>query len=106
INRVVGAVNLFCGVPEEGDNSMMAKSRVNLSYVLLCILALATFAGAAHAQVAKQGFDTLSSLAFTHERLAYSQPIEPLENVQSAVSQATHSAWSTFRLSAPVEWRA
>ncbi|HEV7517607.1 MAG TPA: hypothetical protein VGR07_15005, partial [Thermoanaerobaculia bacterium] len=86
---------------------MMAKSRVNLSSVLLCILALAAvFAGVAHAQVAKQGHDTLSSLAFTHDRLAYSQPVEPLENVQSAVAQATQSAWSTFRLSAPVEWRA
>jgi hypothetical protein len=86
---------------------MMAKSRVNLSYLFLCILALATFfGGAAQAQVAKQGFDTLSSLAFTHERLAYSQPVEPLDNVQSAVAQATQAAWSTFRLSAPVEWRA
>ncbi|MEA2692786.1 MAG: trimeric autotransporter adhesin, partial [Acidobacteriota bacterium] len=86
---------------------MMAKSRVHLSYVLLCILALATFfTGGAHAQIMKQGNDTLTSLQFRSERLQPSEQVEPLEDVQSAVAQATQSAWSTFRLSAPVEWRA
>src|SRR6476619_5892731 len=82
----------------------MAKSR--LSYVFLCLLALATFFGSAQAQVAKQGHDTLTSLAFTHERLVYSQPVEPIEDSGSAVDQATQSAWQSFRLNAPVEWRA
>jgi len=83
---------------------MMAKSRVNL---FLCSLALATFfTGAAQAQIMKKGNDTLTSLQFRSDRLQPSEAVEPLEDVQSAVAQATQSAWSTFRLSAPVEWRA
>jgi hypothetical protein len=83
---------------------MMAKLRL---HPFLCTLALAAIlTGAAHAQVAKQGHDTLSSLAFQSERLQMSEQIEPLEDVESSVAQATQSAWSTFRLAAPVEWRA
>jgi hypothetical protein len=83
---------------------MMAKSRVNL---FLCILALASFfTGAAHAQIMKKGSDTLTSLQFRSDRLQVNEAIEPLADVQSAVAQATQSAWSTFRLAAPVEWSA
>jgi len=83
---------------------MMAKSRVNL---FLCSLALATFfTGAAQAQIMKKGSDTLTSLQFRSDRLQPGEAVEPLDDVQSAVAQATQSAWSTFRLSAPVEWRA
>jgi hypothetical protein len=73
---------------------------------LAWILALAVMAGAAHAQVAKQSFDTLSSLQFTHDRLAQSQPVEPFDSVQSQVDRATQAAWASFQASAPVEWRA
>ncbi len=83
---------------------MMAKSRLNL---FLCSLALATFfTGAAQAQIMKKGNDTLTSLQFRSDRLQPGEAVEPLDDVQSAVAQATQSAWSTFRLSAPVEWRA
>ena len=83
---------------------MMAKSRLNL---FLCSLALATFfTGAAHAQIMKKGSDTLTSLQFRSDRLQINEAIEPLADVQSAVAQPTQSAWSTFRLSAPVEWSA
>jgi hypothetical protein len=83
---------------------MMAKPRLHPFLSALTLTAFIT--GAAYAQVAKQGNDTLSSLAFTHERLAYSQPVEPLENVQSAIAATTQSAWTGFRISAPTEWHA
>jgi hypothetical protein len=47
---------------------MMAKPRLHPFLSALTLTAFIT--GAAYAQVAKQGNDTLSSLAFTHERLA------------------------------------
>ena len=85
----------------------MAKSRRNLSYVFLCLLAFATlFAGAAQAQVAKQGNDTLSSMAFRSDRLQLSEQLESIDNVQGLVASATQSGWSTFHLNAPTEWRA
>src|SRR5579885_358815 len=82
----------------------MVKPR--LSYVFLCLLALAVCFGNAHAQVAKQGHDTLSSLGFQSDKLRLSEQVEPLDNVQSAVAQATQGAWQSFKLAAPVEWRA
>jgi hypothetical protein len=83
----------------------MAKSRIVLSCSLLLVLLLATLAPA-QAQVAKKGYDTLSSLAFQSEKLEPSQPFEPFSDVQSAVASATQSAWQSFALNAPVEWRA
>jgi trimeric autotransporter adhesin len=96
-------MNLKSPIPR-GRGQFMGKPR--LSHVFLFLLALVVSFGSAHAQVAKQGHDTLSSLEFTHERLVYSQPIEPLEDVQSAVGQTMQSAWQSFRVAAPVEWHA
>jgi hypothetical protein len=83
----------------------MAKSRIVLSCSLLLVLLLATLAPA-QAQVAKKGYDTLSSLAFQSEKLEPSQPFEAFSDVQSLVASATQSAWQSFALNAPVEWRA
>ena len=57
-----------------------------LPNALVGLLALVLVAGAARAQVAKQGNDTLSSLVFQSERLAPSQPIEALDDAPGAVS--------------------
>src|SRR4051812_16233193 len=85
----------------------MAQHRTFLSRSILLLLALAVLIPAvAGAQVAKQGFDTLSSLAFQSDRLEPSQPFEPLADVESAVASATQSAWQSFALAAPVECRA
>jgi len=89
----------------------MAKHRTFLSRSIpLCLplsLALAVLIpAAAGAQVARQGYDTLSSLAFQSERLEPSQPFEPLADVESAIASPTQSAWQSFALAAPVEWRA
>jgi hypothetical protein len=72
----------------------------------LSLLVLVLFGLPARAQVAKQGNDTLSSLAFQSDRLAPSQPVDSIDSVGSAVANATQSAWAAFRLTAPVEWRA
>jgi len=86
---------------------MTPKPRSAATYPLFGLLALAFLLGsAARAQVAKQSHDTLTSLAFQSERLATSQPIEAIENVQGEVGPATQNAWTSFRLNAPVEWKA
>jgi len=83
------------------------RSRVFLFSCLLAVCVAALFgAGAARAQVAKQGNDVLSSLAFQSERLAVSEPIESLDDLQASVSAATQNGWAAFRLNTPVEWRA
>jgi hypothetical protein len=63
-------------------------------------------AGVAQAQVAKQGNDSLTSLIFQSDRLAPSQPVEPLDNVRGSVAAAIQNAWAGFRLTTPVEWQA
>jgi hypothetical protein len=63
-------------------------------------------AGAARAQVAKEGRDVLSSLAFQSEKLSVSEPIESLDDLRGSVSSATQNGWAAFRLNTPVEWRA
>ncbi|HTQ78509.1 MAG TPA: hypothetical protein VMM92_00820, partial [Thermoanaerobaculia bacterium] len=86
---------------------MMAKSRLKLSFVLVCTLALAAFlTGTAHAQIAKRTTDTLSSMEFRSDRLQLSEQLEGIDNVQSAIAASTQSAWSTFRLNAPTQWSA
>src|SRR5947209_6269 len=93
--------------PRGGGQFMMAKSRRNLSYVFLCLLAFAAFfSGGAQAQVAKQGHDTLSSLAFRSDRLQLSEQLESIDNVPGLIASATQTAWSSFHLNAPTEWRA
>ncbi|MBW8874261.1 MAG: hypothetical protein JF614_04805 [Acidobacteria bacterium] len=86
---------------------MMAKSRVPLSVRLTLFLLLSVVVAIpATAQVAKQGNDVLSSLAFTHDKLLPSQPVEPLDNVQSLVSSNLQNGWAAFLLGANPTWKA
>ncbi|HEV7508002.1 MAG TPA: hypothetical protein VGS07_24170 [Thermoanaerobaculia bacterium] len=85
---------------------MRQNKRHPLSYVL-CLFALALLASSAvQAQVAKQGFDSLSGLAFQSDLLDPSQAFEALDNVQGFVANTTLNSWNSFRLNAPAEWRA
>ncbi|MEA2600692.1 MAG: hypothetical protein QOF89_1684 [Acidobacteriota bacterium] len=85
----------------------MPKLRSSPVCVPLCLLAITFFlGGAVQAQVTKQGNDSLTSLVFQSDRLAPSQPIEPLESAQSEVAPATQNAWASFRLSTPDGWKA
>jgi hypothetical protein len=77
-----------------------------LSCLLLLMLASTFFINPAAAQVAKQGNDVLSSLSFTHEKLLPSQPVEPLENVQSLVGPTLQNGWAAFLMGANPNWQA
>ncbi len=86
---------------------MMPRPRFSLPSALLSLLAVFFgLAGAAQAQVAKQGNDILTSLIFQSDRLAPSQPVELLDNVQGSVAAAVQNGWASFRLTTPVEWQA
>ena len=66
---------------------------------LSCLLAGCVLfaAGAARAQVAKQGNDVLSSLAFQSERLSVSEPIESLDGIEYRRLDVTDaSGWSAL----------
>src|SRR5258708_38244643 len=66
---------------------MMPRPRFSLPSALLSLLAVFFgLAGAAQAQVAKQGNDILTSLIFQSDRLAPSQPVELPDNVQGSAS--------------------
>ena len=84
----------------------MPRPRFHAVFSTFALLAFTLAAFPLTAQVAKQGYDTLSSLAFQSDRLELSQPLETLDNVQGLLASPTQSAWQTFRLNAPVEWRA
>jgi hypothetical protein len=71
------------------------------------LLALVVLCGApAQAQVAKQGHDTLDSLAFIHEKLQISEPTETLGDVISLVPSKRTDGWAAFNMGSPVEWQA
>ncbi|HEX4964443.1 MAG TPA: hypothetical protein VF173_26745 [Thermoanaerobaculia bacterium] len=84
------------------NRTLVFLSRSILSLGLLAILIPAQ----SHAQVAKQGNDSLASLAFQSDRLSLSQPFDALENTENVIASAPRSAWEAFRIGAPVEWRA
>src|SRR3954462_2893261 len=85
---------------------MMAKTRANLSYLFLCILAFTTFfAGGAQAQVAKRGNGTLSSLAFRSDRLQPSEQLEAIDNVPGLIASGTQRARSRYSLNVPADSR-
>jgi len=88
---------------------MMAKSRVSLwvrltLFVIVCALA----ALPATAQVAKQGNDVLSSLAFVHEKLVAPDDIEPLGNVRAVTDKALQNGWEAYKIGVGpnAEWNA
>jgi hypothetical protein len=88
---------------------MMAKSRVSLLVCLtLLVLLSALVAAPAMAQVAKQGNDVLSSLAFVHEKLNAAEQVEPIEHVRAIADKSLQNGWEAFRIGVgPVaDWKA
>ncbi len=88
---------------------MMAKSRVSLwvrltLFLVVCALAALPVMG----QVAKQGNDVLSSLAFVHEKLQAADEIEPLGNVRSVVDKSLQNGWEAYKIGVgpSAEWNA
>jgi hypothetical protein len=88
---------------------MMAKSRVSL-WVRLTLLFIvgAVAALPATAQVAKQGNDVLSSLAFVHQKLQAPDDIEPIDNVRAVADKALQNGWEAYKIGvgADAEWNA
>jgi trimeric autotransporter adhesin len=78
---------------------MMAKSHLLSVRLTLFLVLCALVALPAIGQVAKQsGTDVLSSLAFVHEKLQVSDPIEPLDNARAFVSPTLQNNWEAYRI--------
>jgi hypothetical protein len=78
---------------------MMAKSRLLSARFTLFLVLCALVALPAIGQVAKQsGNDVLSSLAFVHEKLQVSEPVEPLDNARAFVSPTLQNNWEAYRI--------
>jgi trimeric autotransporter adhesin len=87
----------------------MARSRLPLwLFLLLSVLLSALLAGPLAAQAAKQGHDVLSSLAFTSDKFAPSEPIQPLAEAQGQglVAPNLQNGWAAFLLGANAQWQA
>ncbi len=88
---------------------MMARSNVSLWVRLTqSVLVSALLVAPAVAQVARQGNDVLSSLAFVHEKLNAQDQIEPIGNVRSVMDKSLSNGWEAFRIGLPTnaEWNA
>ncbi|HEX4497342.1 MAG TPA: hypothetical protein VIE43_16835, partial [Thermoanaerobaculia bacterium] len=88
---------------------MMAKSRVSLSVRLTLFLVLcALVAIPAMAQVAKQGNDSLSNLAFVHERLQAPDQTDLLDNNRAFADKSLQNGWEAYKigLSNNANWQA
>jgi hypothetical protein len=88
---------------------MMARFRVSpLGRLALFLLLSAFVAGPGLAQVARQGNDLLSSLAFVHEKLRPSEEVEPLDHLRAVAGKSLQDGWEAFRLGAgpDAEWSA
>lgn len=67
------------------------------------------FAGAAAAQVAREGTHgshPLHSRSLTDERFSLKSDVEPMQDFQGLVAAELDSAWESFRRDAPGEWTA
>lgn len=85
----------------------MAKSTVRMCRaVLLLCSAVVMLAGAASAQVAKQGNDFLSSISLTDDRLRTTEAIEDFDSAQSILAPSLQNGWAAFRLGANPSWKA
>jgi hypothetical protein len=71
----------------------MAKSRLSLCLVLLVLSALP-----AMAQVAKQGNDLLTSLAFVDDKLRLPDESDSLDNLRAVVNPTLQNNWDAFRI--------
>jgi trimeric autotransporter adhesin len=88
---------------------MMAKSRVSLWVRLTLFLIVCALAALpATAQVAKQGNDVLSSLAFVHEKLQAPDDIEPIANVRAIADKSLQNGWEAYKIGVGpnAEWNA
>ena len=88
---------------------MMAKSRLSLVAGLTLSMVLSVLlAVPAKAQVAKQGNDVLSSLAFSHEKLDAAEESELLDNVRAVTAKSLQNGWEAFRIGVgpAAEWQA
>jgi fibronectin type 3 domain-containing protein len=85
---------------------MMAKSRVSLSVRLTLFALCALLALPAMGQVAKQGNDVLSSLAFVHEKLQTSDQVEPLDNARAFVNRNLQNGWEAYKIGTGADWQA
>jgi hypothetical protein len=85
---------------------MKAKSCLSPKVCLTLLLLLSLVAIPATAQVAKQGNDVLSSMAFTHDKLLPSQPVELLDTAQSLVTPTLQNGWAAFVIGANPSWKA
>jgi fibronectin type 3 domain-containing protein len=88
---------------------MMAKSRVSLSVRLTLFLVLcALVAIPAMAQVAKQSNDSLSNLAFVHERLQAPDQTDLLDNNRAFADKSLQNGWEAYKigLSSNANWQA
>ncbi|HEY3568118.1 MAG TPA: hypothetical protein VGP73_09320 [Thermoanaerobaculia bacterium] len=87
----------------------MAKSRVSLWVRLTLFLVVCALAALpVTAQVAKQGNDVLSSLAFVHEKLQAPDDIEPIGNVRAITDKALQNGWEAYKIGVGpnAEWNA
>jgi hypothetical protein len=86
---------------------MKAKSCLSPKVCLTLLLLLSLIAAIpATAQVAKQGNDVLSSMAFVHDKLQQSQPFEPMDTAQSLVAPTLQNGWAAFVIGANPSWKA
>jgi len=85
--------------------SQSQRKAVPVAACLLAALAILCVVPA-QAQVAKQSNDSLSALAFTHEKLRPSEPLEPINQLAGLVSQKRAGSWEAFKIGAPAEWQA
>src|SRR5947199_10208840 len=92
-----------------GGGTMMAKSRVSLWVRLTLFLIVCALAALpATAQVAKQGNDVLSSLAFVHEKLQAADDIEPIGDVRALADKSLQNGWEAYKIGVGpnAEWSA
>src|SRR5581483_4968148 len=87
---------------------MTSRFRVWLCFGLILLVALSVVSSPARAQVAKQGNDLLSSLAFVHDKLALWDDNEPLDNLRAVTDKSLQNGWEAFRLGVgpTAEWSA
>jgi trimeric autotransporter adhesin len=87
---------------------MTSRFRIWLCFGLILLVALSVVSSPARAQVAKQGNDLLSSLAFVHDKLRPGDDGEPLDNMRAVTDKALQNGWEAFRIGVgpTAEWSA
>jgi hypothetical protein len=80
------------------------RTSLGLGLTLLTVLGAASAFG----QVAKQGNDLLSSLAFVHDKLSLVDDSEPLDDLRAVTDKSVQNGWEAFRIGVgpAAEWNA